>query len=87
MHSVAQWQRRAQFRSDRERLYNHLNFYFYDDLLVQMKRYMRRSDYISIKILDWKSLITKQRELEAAAECSPEIVAVLKIFGNFGLHR
>lgn len=61
-------------RSDRERFYNHLNFYSYDGLLVQMKRYMRHSNRIPTTILGWKSPIVKRRELKAAAEQPPEIV-------------
>ncbi len=33
-------------RNDQERFYNYLKFYSYDDLLLQMKRYLKRSKNI-----------------------------------------
>lgn len=42
-------------RNDQERFYNHLSFYSYDDLLVQMQRYLLRSNNIPMKVLGWKS--------------------------------
>ena len=53
-------------RNDQERFYNYLQFYSYEDLLVQMKRYMRRSNRILMSVLGWKSPIQKRYELEAA---------------------
>jgi transposase InsO family protein len=47
-------------RNDQERFYNHLNFYSYDDLIVQMKQYMRRSNRIPMAVLGWKSPIQKR---------------------------
>lgn len=55
-------------RSDQERFYNHLSFYSYDDLLIQMKRYLHRSNRIPMTILGWRSPIQKRRELESAVE-------------------
>lgn len=55
-------------RSDQERFYNVMKFYSYEDLLVQMKRYLRRSNLIPMTILGWKSPIDKRRELESAVE-------------------
>ncbi|MGI6746237.1 MAG: DDE-type integrase/transposase/recombinase [Acutalibacteraceae bacterium] len=52
-------------RSDQERFYNFLSFYSYDDLLVQMKRYLRRSNNIPMTVLGWKSPLQKRQELEA----------------------
>ena len=52
-------------RNDQERFYNYLKFYSYDDLLNQMKRYLRRSNRILMSVLDWKSPIQKRRELES----------------------
>lgn len=52
-------------RSDQERFYNFLSFYSYDDLLVQMKRYLRRSNNIPMMVLGWKSPLQKRQELEA----------------------
>ena len=42
-------------RNDQERFYNYLKFYSYDDLLVQMQRYLHRSNNIPMKVLGWKS--------------------------------
>ena len=53
-------------RNDQERFYNFLKFYSYDDLLIQMKRYLRRSNRILMSVLGWKSPIQKRQELEAA---------------------
>ncbi|MBQ8077035.1 MAG: transposase [Eubacterium sp.] len=51
-------------RSDQERFYNFLNFYSYDDLLKQMKRYLNRSNNIPMSVLGWKSPLQKRFELE-----------------------
>ena len=53
-------------RNDQERFYNHLSFYSYEDLLLQMRRYLRRSNRIPMSVLEWKSPVEKRRELEAA---------------------
>lgn len=51
-------------RNDQERFYNHLSFYSYDDLQLQMRRYLRRSNRIPMSVLDWKSPVQKRQELE-----------------------
>ena len=51
-------------RNDQERFYNHLIFYSYDDLQLQMRRYLRRSNRIPMSVLDWKSPVQKRQELE-----------------------
>lgn len=51
-------------RNDHERFYNHLAFYSYDDLRVQMKRYLNRSNNIPMQVLGWKTPLEKRRELE-----------------------
>lgn len=51
-------------RSDQERFYNFLKFYSYDDLLVQMKRYLKRSNNIPMSVLGWLSPLQKRQELE-----------------------
>ena len=53
-------------RNDQERFYNHLHFYSLDDLQLQMKRYLRRSNRIPMSVLGWKSPVEKRRELEFA---------------------
>ena len=56
-------------RSDQERFYNHLKFYSFEDLQLQIKRYLYRSNKIPMSVLGWKSPNEKQRELERAADC------------------
>ena len=58
-------------RNDQERFYNHLSFYSYEDLQIQMKRYLRRSNRIPMSVLGWKSPLQKRQELEAARFCWP----------------
>ena len=52
-------------RNDQERFYNIMKFYNYQDLLVQMKRYIYRSNRIPMQVLGWKSPLEKRLELEA----------------------
>lgn len=56
-------------RNDQERFYNHLRFYSYEDLQVQLRRYLYRSNRIPMAVLKWKSPQQKQQELEAARFC------------------
>lgn len=51
-------------RNDQERFYNHLKFYSFHDLQVQMQRYLYRSNNIPMAILGWKSPNQKHKELE-----------------------
>lgn len=51
-------------RNDQERFYNHMSFYSYQDLMIQMKRYLNRSNRIPMQVLDWKSPLQKRLELE-----------------------
>ena len=51
-------------RNDQERFYNFLSFYSYDDLKIQMKRYLNRSNNIPMSVLNWKSPLQKRKELE-----------------------
>ena len=53
-------------RNDQERFYNYLMFYSYEDLQLQMKRYLRRSNRIPMSVLAWKSPVEMRRKLEAA---------------------
>ena len=50
-------------RNDQERFYNYLSFYSFNDLQLQMKRYLRRSNNIQMSVLGWKSPKQKQRDL------------------------
>lgn len=51
-------------RNDQERFYNYLTFYDYEDLKMQMKRYLRRSNNIPMQVLGWKTPFEKRHELE-----------------------
>lgn len=51
-------------RNDQERFYNYMIFYNYEDLKIQMKRYLRRSNNIPMQVLGWKTPLEKRRELE-----------------------
>ena len=52
-------------RNDQQRFYNYLRFYSYEDLQLQMKRYLRRSNRIPMSVLGWKSPVEMRRKLEA----------------------
>ena len=56
-------------RNDQERFYNYLKFYSYEDLQLQMKRYLRRSNRIPMAVLGWQSPIQKRQELESTRFC------------------
>ncbi|MCH5179919.1 MAG: DDE-type integrase/transposase/recombinase [Erysipelotrichales bacterium] len=49
-------------RNDNERFYKYLKFYSYDDLLHQMKAYLKRSNNIPSFTLGWKTPIEKRKE-------------------------
>lgn len=51
-------------RNDQERFYNYLKFYSYQDLQLQMKRYLRRSNRIPMAVLGWLSPVQKRRQLQ-----------------------
>ena len=53
-------------RNDQDRFYNYLRFYSLEDLQMQMKRYLRRSNRIPMSVLGWKSPVEKRREIEFA---------------------
>lgn len=52
-------------RNDQERFYNFLSFYSFEDLKVQMYRYMRRSNRIPIAVLGRVSPIERRSQLQA----------------------
>ena len=56
-------------RNDQERFYNHLRFYSYEDLQIQMKRYLRRSNRIPMSVLNWKTPFQMRQELETSRFC------------------
>ena len=51
-------------RNDQERFYNYLSFYSYQDLQLQMKNYLYRSNNIPMAVLGWKSPNEKHKELK-----------------------
>lgn len=51
-------------RNDQQRFYNYLSFYSYDDLIYQMKNYLKRSNNIPMQTLDWKSPLEKREEIK-----------------------
>ena len=53
-------------RNDQERFYNFLKFYSYDDLKVQMKRYLNRSNNIPMAVLGWLTPLQKREQIELA---------------------
>ena len=53
-------------RNDRERFYNHMSFYSYEDLKLQMERYRRRSNNIPMQVLGWLTPIEKRKQLMKA---------------------
>jgi hypothetical protein len=44
-------------RNDGERFYKYLSFYSYDDLKLQIKRYLNRSNNFPMQTLNWLSPI------------------------------
>lgn len=50
-------------RNDNERFYKYLKFYSYEDLIVQMKSYLKRSNNIPTSVLKWKTPLEKRSEL------------------------
>ena len=50
-------------RNDQQRFYQFLKFYSYDDLLKQMKSYLKRSNNIPMQVLGWISPLEKREQL------------------------
>lgn len=44
-------------RNDNERFYSNLIFYSYDDLIIQTKRYLYKSNRLPMQVLGWLSPI------------------------------
>ena len=51
-------------RNDQQRFYYYLKFYSYDDLLKQMKSYLKRSNNIPMQILNWFTPLEMRSQLE-----------------------
>lgn len=52
-------------RNDQERFYNFLRFYSLDDLQIQMKRYLKRSNRIPMSVLNWMPPVQFRASLES----------------------
>lgn len=50
-------------RNDQNRFYNHLSFYSYDDLKLQMKAYLKRSNNIPMQVLGWISPLENRKKI------------------------
>ena len=51
-------------RNDQQRFYSNLKFYSYDDLLKQMKAYLKRSNNIPMQSLNWLTPLEVRHNLE-----------------------
>ena len=51
-------------RNDQQRFYSYLKFYSYDDLLKQMKAYLKRSNNIPMQVLNWLTPLEIRSQLE-----------------------
>ena len=51
-------------RNDQQRFYSYLKFYSYDDLLIQMKAYLKRSNNIPMQSLNWLTPLETRQKLE-----------------------
>ena len=51
-------------RNDQQRFYNYLSFYSYDDLIIQMKAYLKRSNNIPMQVLNWLSPLQMRNKLK-----------------------
>lgn len=51
-------------RNDQQRFYSYLKFYSYDDLLIQMKAYLKRSNNIPMQSLNWLTPLETRHKLE-----------------------
>lgn len=50
-------------RNDNERFYRNMSFYSCEDLKYQMKKYLYRSNRLSMQSLNWKTPIEKRNLL------------------------
>ena len=50
-------------RNDQQRFYSYLSFYSYDDLLKQMKAYLKRSNNIPMQSLNWLSPLQMRQKI------------------------
>ena len=52
-------------RNDQQRFYNYLSFYSYNDLIYQIKSYLKISNNIPMQVLGWLSPIQKRNQLKS----------------------
>jgi len=64
-------------RNDNERFYKYLKFYSYDDLLKQMKAYLKRSNNIPTCVLGWKIPLDRRKELLEIEEKRKAVTSLL----------
>ena len=50
-------------RNDQQRFYSYLKFYSYDDLLKQMKTYLKRSNNIPMQVLNWLTPLQMRQQI------------------------
>lgn len=50
-------------KNDQQRFYNYLRFYSYNDLLIQMKAYLKRANKIPMQVLNWLNPLEKREEI------------------------
>lgn len=50
-------------RNDQQRFYSYLKFFSYDDLLLQMKSYLKRSNNIPMQTLNWLSPLEMRQKI------------------------
>ena len=50
-------------RNDQQRFYTYLKFYSYDDLIHQMKAYLKRSNNIPMQSLNWLSPLEMRQQI------------------------
>lgn len=61
------------YRNNQQRFYSYLRFYSYDDLKIQMKAYLKRSNNIPMQSLNWLTpLEMRQSIIEAKASTANE---------------
>ena len=51
-------------RNDQQRFYSYLNFFSYDDLLKQMKAYLKRSNNIPMQSLNWLTPLEVRQKIQ-----------------------
>ena len=51
-------------RNDQKRFYSYLKFYSYNDLLIQMKAYLKRSNNIPMQSLNWLTPLEVRQKLQ-----------------------